>query len=304
MITVLLSLVPVMLLIGLGFALRRYGFPGEPFWPATERVIYFILFPALLIDSLSKADLGPLNVLPVAAAMTAGTLFVAGLVVAAKPFLRLDGAAFTSVFQGAVRFNTYVGIAAAFAMFGAVGTTLSAVVMAVLIPLANVLSVLALLRYGPVSATSRRYIVTQLLKNPLILGCVGGLLLNGLGTTLPPGLDDAVHFLGRAALPLGLLAVGAGLEPDGMAADNRAIVATCIFRLILMPLSFLAFCVLFGVEGVTATVAVLFASLPAASTAYILARQMGGDAPLMANIITLSTIVSAVTMPVMIALAR
>ena len=71
-----------------------------------------------------------------------------------------------------------------------------------------------------------------------------------------------------------------------------------------MPLSFLAFCVLFGVEGVTATVAVLFASLPAASTAYILARQMGGDAPLMANIITLSTIVSAVTMPVMIALAR
>lgn len=304
MITVLLSLIPVMLLIGLGFALRRYGFPGGAFWPAIERVIYFILFPALLVDSLSKADLGALSVLPVAAAMTAGTLLVAGIVVASKPFLRLDGAAFTSVFQGAVRFNTYVGIAAAFAMYGAVGTTLSAVVMAVLIPLANVLSVMALLRYGPANATSRRYFAAQLLKNPLILGCAGGLLLNAFGTTLPPGLDEAVHFLGRAALPLGLLAVGAGLKPDQMAADNRAIVATCIFRLILMPLSFLAFCGMFGVEGVTATVAVLFAALPAASTAYILARQMGGDAPLMANIITLSTVASAVTMPIMIALAR
>jgi len=305
MIAILVSLLPVILLIGLGYVFRRSGFPGDSFWYQVERLTYFVLFPALLVDSLARADLGPLAVGPMAAAMATATLLVSGLVVAARPLLDLDGPTFTSVFQGAIRFNTYVGIAAAAAIYGSAGLTLSAVAMAVLIPLVNVLSVIVLLRHGSVAAgegpAGGRLLLSMVVQNPLILACLAGGLLNFAGGLPPLGIGEAIHVLGAAALPLGLLAVGAGLDPAGINATRAPLLVSAVARLVVMPLAMLFGCYLFGVSGLTATIAVLFGALPGASTAYILARQLGGDAGLMANIITVTTLAAIVTMPAILA---
>ena len=299
MLAILGALAPVFLLIILGYGLRRGGFPGDGFWPPLERLIFFVLFPALLIDSLATAELGALDVGPLAAALIVAGLAVSVLTIALRPVLKVDGPAFASIFMGATRFNTYVGIAAAGALYGAAGLTVAALAIAVLVPLVNVLSVLVLVAVAPQIDGGRRWsrALWETVRNPLILGSAAGIALNVLGLGLPPGIDDVVHALGAAALPMGLLAVGAGLDLGSIRGAAGALTWATVLKLGVMPAAMIAACAAFGVDGLAAKIAILFAALPGASTAYIIARQMGGDAPLMANIITVTTVAAAATMP-------
>ncbi|MCC8989053.1 MAG: AEC family transporter, partial [Candidatus Contendobacter sp.] len=138
------ALGPVFGLILIGFGLRRSGFPGDGFWPAAERLTYFILFPALLIQRLALSRIGDYAVLPVATVIIALLLTMTGLVYLLRPWFKVDGPAFTSVYQGVIRFNTYVGLAVALAVFNTEGGAVAALVMAIMIPAINVLCVLML----------------------------------------------------------------------------------------------------------------------------------------------------------------
>ena len=221
MLAILGALAPVFLLIVFGYGLGRGGFPGDGFWPHLERLIFFVLFPALLIDSLATAELGALDVGPLAAALIAAVLAVAALVMALRPVLKVDGPAFASIFMGATRFNTYVGIAAAGALYGASGLTVAALAIAVLVPLVNVLSVLMLVAVAPPGDGARRWsrALWESVRNPLILGSVAGIALNILGLGLPPGIDDVIP-LGRdrdaAAGDVGSFELDTGTDAGGM----------------------------------------------------------------------------------------
>jgi predicted permease len=101
---------------------------------------------------------------------------------------------------------------------------------------------------------------------------------------------------------MGLLCVGAGLDLGRLGRNPPALVATNMLKLVVMPVATWGFCRLFGVEGVTAAAAVLFTAAPISASSYVLARQLGGDAPLMAGLITITTVLAAVTMPLVLAL--
>ncbi len=300
MIAVFSALVPVFLVIALGWGLRRRGFPGEAFWAPAERLTYFVLFPALLVHSLATAQLDGFSILPLAAALVATVLLTTLILMGLRRRLGADGPAFTSVVQGAIRANTYVGIAAAFALYGDAGLTLAALAIAVLVPTVNVISVAVLSRYaGQVPAGPGAWLA-PLARNPLIIGCAAGIALNASGVGLPYGLAPTLDVLGHAALPLGLMAVGAGLDLDAARAAGGLVRTACGLKLLVMPVIAWAACAAFGVEGLTATVAVLFAALPGAPASFVLARELGGDTRLMASIITASVIAAALTMPVML----
>lgn len=297
------SLVPVFLLIALGAVMRRARFPGDAFWPAVESATYYLFFPALLARSLAGADLGGFDPAPMAAALLSAVFALAALVLAARRWLTPDGPAFTSLFQGAVRFNTFVGLGSVSALYGQAGVTLFAVAIAVMIPTLNVLCVGVLARHAHRGARPdwrRQFLL--LAQNPLILGCLAGIALNVSGIGVPWGVGGVLEILGRAALPLGLLAVGAGLDLGNVHAARRLVLIAGALKLVALPLLMSASCAVFGVDGLTRTVAILWAALPGASNAYILARQMGGDATLMASMITVSTVGALVTMPVLLSL--
>jgi malonate transporter len=171
------ALGPIFALILLGLGLRRSGFPGDGFWPAAERFTYFLLFPALLVHRLALSRLGDYAVGPVAVVIVALLLGMTALVCVLRPWLKVDGPAFTSVYQGVIRFNTYVGLAVVLAVFQADGGTVAALVMAIMIPLINVLCVLVLTVHAGGSATMAG-VARGLLTNPLILGCLTGIGLN------------------------------------------------------------------------------------------------------------------------------
>ena len=205
--------------------LRRLGFPGDGFWPAAERLTYFLLFPALLVNRLAQARLEEYAVGPVAVVVVVLLLGMTALAYTLRPWLGVDGPAFSSVYQGAIRFNTYVGLAVALAVFHVEGGTVAALVMALMIPMINVLCVLVLSAHagGSISVTG---VLRGLITNPLILACLVGIGLNLSGIGLPWGSAAMLDILARAALPLGLLAVGAGFatggaEPAGLAGRGQ-----------------------------------------------------------------------------------
>ncbi|MCJ2013890.1 AEC family transporter [Methylobacterium sp. J-076] len=296
----LLALLPIALLIGLGAGLRRAGFLAEAFWPQAERLGYYVLLPSLFVHGLATARLDGVPVLALAAVLVVSTVAVALALLALRPRLALDGAAFTSVFQGGIRFNNYVGVSAAVGLFGAQGIALAAVANAAIVPTVNVLCVLVFARFGSAGPLAPAAVVRQLALNPLVVASFVGIALQATGLPLAPGVDPVLKALGQASLPLGLLCVGAALDFGTARTWIRPLAVTAAVKFGLMPLATVLACRALGLHGPAAATALLFQALPTASSSYIMARQLGGDAPLMAGIIALQTVLAGAALPLVL----
>ena len=302
---VLGALLPVFLLIVLGFGLKRSLMRLETQWHGLERLTYYVLFPTLLIETLVKADLSKVPVAGVGGALLLSALLMSLLCLALRPLLArwaVDGPSFTSVFQGATRWQTYVALSVSGNLYGKVGLALASVAMIAIIPLVNVFSVAVLARYASSEKRSAAAIVLTVVKNPLIWACVIGLAINVTHIPLPKLWHDVADALGGSSLAIGLLVTGAGLHLEGMFRPSLAASVALVLKLILMPVLTVALAVWFGVTGASLAIVAACAAVPTSPSAYVLARQMGGDAPLLAQIITLQTILAAITMPIAIAL--
>ena len=130
-----------------------------------------------------------------------------------------------------------------------------------------------------------------------------GFVLNVSHIPLPKLWHEVADALGRSSIAIGLLVTGAGLHLEGMFRPSLAASVAVFLKLVLMPVIAVALALQFGITGSNLAVVTICSAVPTASSAYVLARQMGGDAPLLAQIITLQTILAAVTMPIAIALA-
>jgi hypothetical protein len=295
------ALAPVFLLIALGWALRARGFPGDAFWPAAERLVYVVLFPALLFLTTAAADLDGLALLPMAGALILAIGATVALSLALRPWLGIGDAAFTSVLQGGIRCNTYVGLAAGSALFGELGLAIMGLVVFVVVTTVNVVSVVALTHYAR-RAAGPREVLGAVARNPLIVACVLGFGANALGIELPAVAYDTLDILARASLTLGLLCVGAGLELAHLGRARRAALLTAGLKLLVFPGATALACALFAIDPLSAAAAVLFTAAPISASSYVLARQLGGDAPMIAGLITITTIAAVATMPLVLAL--
>ncbi|SDG88126.1 AEC family transporter [Roseospirillum parvum] len=314
MANITLAIAPVFLVILLGFVLRKAALVEAALWSPMERLTYIVTFPALLISNLAGADLAGLPWQRVGLAVALTTLAIAALawILGRRwgepplPGRRLDGPARGALFQAAIRPNTFVGLAAAGGLLGPAGITLTALCVAVVVPMVNVLcvAVLSLTRPGPGGdrrAALRRTLV-GIVTNPLILACIVGIALNVSGLGLPPVIGPTLEVIGRAALPLGLMAVGAGLavapeEPRPDSALLPALGLSATLKLILSPLIALLLALILGLRGEALVAVAIYGGLPCAASAYILARQMGGNGPLTARLISAQTLLAALSMP-------
>ena len=294
----LIALAPIAVLIVMGAWLKRSRFLEDSFWAQAERLGYYVHLPALFLHGLATAKLDNVPVQGMIMALVLSTVMVAVLMVGARRIIKGNDAAFTSVFQGGVRFNNYVGVSVVAGLFGAQGIALAAVANAAIVPTVNILCVLVFARYGTGGRMSLGKVAKQLALNPLVLACFGGILLQALGLGLPAGIEPVIKALGQASLPLGLLCVGAALELGSVHSWVRPVAYSSVVKFMIMPLTTLCACHVFGLDGKAAIAALLFQALPTASSSYIMARQLGGDAPLMAGIIASQTLLAAVALPI------
>jgi predicted permease len=121
---------------------------------------------------------------------------------------------------------------------------------------------------------------------------------------VPIFVFSAIEIIGDGGLGLAMLAVGAGLQLGRIAGTKRLLAIGVLIRMVGMPVLIIFLAWLVGLDGLARTVAIIAGAVPTASTAYVMARKMGGDAELMANIVTMQVVASAVTLPLFIYIAQ
>lgn len=290
---IVLALLPIFLLISLGYIFKRIQFPNKEFWAQADKFTYYVLFPSLLVYKLSSADLNAIDGFSfVSSALITLVIVSLILIVLTKLFFKFDGASFTSVYQGATRFNTYVFFALVSAILGDEGLILGAFLITFLIPIINIFCITIFSFYTSSSKMSFVSFFKSIIKNPLILGCLIGGSINFFGVNIPSFLTQTLSILSSAALPLGLLSVGVGLHLGGIKDLKSELLVANILKLFLFPIVIFFVAKTLGVEGLSLSLLVVFAAMPTASSAYILARELGGNLSLMSAIITIQTLVS------------
>lgn len=292
-------LLPDLVTIALGFALFRSGFLGREVWDAAEKLVYFVLFPALLFAAVARSPLNP---------QAASTLIMASYVVTAAgiawgwlalPLLTksaTDRLVWSGCAQTAFRFNSYVALSLA-SRLDSTGqaAALYALIIAFNVPVCNTFAVIAL--SGERADTLRRPLYKELASNPLILATVGGLAFKLLNLSLPELVWTTLSRLGQAALVLGLMAVGAGLNWAGAASAKAMVGWMLIARGLILPLVALGVVMWLPLDAVSRAVLVSYAALPTASSAYILAARMGAPGAPVAAVISIGTVLSGLTLP-------
>lgn len=293
----LASILPVFLVILLGVAIRHYRWLPDEFFPSVEKFSYNIAFPALLFAGTARLDFKGELVGELALATLLPTLLIVGLTLLAMLGARgLPGASRSSVVQGAMRPNTYFGIAVSALFFEPKTASLVMLSLALCLPVVNVISIIALSWWSGVQADYAK-VARTLASNPIILSTLAGLAASMAGLSVPLPLMNTLDILGKAALCLGLVCVGSGLVFSLQGLRPMALAGTSLLKLVALPLVAAKVCVLFAVSAPVALAATFYCALPTAPNAYIMAKQMGGDSRLMATLITLQTLLAVVTVP-------
>lgn len=301
MTALLTGVVPVFAMIALGWGLKWRAFLSDDGWRAVERLTYFIFYPAFLIPAVWRADFAGGSAGPVALGTVGAALVLAGLTVLAKPALRISDPAFTSVFQGVIRWNGFVFLPVAGAVFGPTGLGVAAVAFGVLAPALNVICVLVLARWGEGQGGGWRLALSSLVRNPIIWACGLGAALNLAGVPKPALVMGVFDLMGPGAIALGLITAGAGLSFCYAASRPVLMLTVTAIKLILLPVGMYWLTGALGGDRMAQGLALLAGASPGAAASYVMARQMGGDAPLMAGVVALTTVVSAFTIPILLA---
>ncbi len=303
----ILLITPDFLIILMGALITwKLGYP-KLFWQWTEKLVFYILFPPLLFTSIATSNLsfGESSLFLITALVTMSLGVVASWCV--RYFVKSDDVSHASVFQCGFRFNTYIGFALCSRLFGEEGFALLALIMAFWVPVSNTLAV-GMLAHAVACAHPERngrgrtkaiFISTfkAVFKNPLIVATLLGLAVNISSIPIPKvGLEFMQH-LGKASLAMGLLCIGAGLEANGVLKHFRLLLANSSVRLVMIPCIAVGMSVLCGLPALAAGVLIIFAALPTGQSCYVMTANMGGNAPIVANITTLQTLAAMITLP-------
>jgi malonate transporter and related proteins len=307
MTTIFLALLPVFIVILIGFGLRHFRVIGDSHWAGLDQLCYFVLFPAIIFKEIAAADFTGVPVFRMAGAMMLAVIVMIGLLVLLhRPLMKslgMNGPQFTSLVQGAARWHTFIAFAIIPLQFGPEALSLGAVSAAAMTPLLNILCVIVMARFAHETHVSAKELLWSILRNPFVFSSLGGVAWQVSGLDLPGMALQVLDMIGRGALGLALLTVGAGLRLGDALSSVRPVAAAAVLKLLAMPLVMAGTLMLVGVEGQAFAVAMLCAAVPTGSGAYVLARQMGGDAPMVANILTLQVIAAAVTIPLVLYLS-
>lgn len=295
----LAAILPVFGVIGLGFIAKRLKIVPDTAWAAVNSFGYWMLYPAFLFSTIAGADFSGPHTVKFLGCLLLGFALAAIWGLSLRLFFRSNGPEFTSLFQGSVRWNGFVILAAAPALYGSEGTALVALGFGPVVAFVNIMSVTVLARWGNNDVQPTLLgALGEVSRNPLVVASIVGVIANltGLVGLLGP-LSQTFDLLGRAAMPIALVSVGAALSFGELTKAPLPLIIGVTSKLLVAPVLMLIVGLGLGLPPLLLAVAVGVASMPSAPASYVLAREMGGDAPLMAGIVTATTLLALITIP-------
>ena len=294
-------LAPDFSLILLGFLLCRYTALNRAVWEQAEKLVFFVFFPVLLFHSIvrSPLDLSATSGLIMGGLTLAGCGIALAYVLPYLPWLgaRIDRREHAACAQIGFRFNSFIALAMAERLAGPEGLLLIAVLIGVCVPVFNIAAI------WPMARHSETHFGRELLRNPFIIATVSGLLANLMGFHIPNWLEPSVSRIGAGSLALGLMAAGAGMRLGSIKEAKALSAAVLLIKHMMMPLVALFLSHALGLSKAQTLVLLAFSALPTAPTAYVLAARMGYNGPLVAGLVTLSTLLGLLSLPFAIALS-
>lgn len=288
-------LIPDFSLILIGYLVCRYTALNRSVWLQVESLVYFLLFPVLLFQSIMKSPLD----LGAASSFIGAGLALAGLSIALSyslpywPWMgrHISTHEHAASAQVAFRFNSFIALALVDRLAGPQGQSLIALLIGLCVPLYNVAAV------WPMARHAQRGLARELARNPLVIATLSGLAANLAGLHIPLWLEPTVTRIGAASLALGLMAAGAGMHMGHLANAKFLAVAVLAVKHFMMPLLAWGLALAFGLTPVQSTVLLAFSALPTASSCYVLAARMGYNGAYVAALVTLSTLLAMLSLP-------
>ena len=300
---ILSALTPIFSIILLGFLISRTPVSSQAVWSELERLTYYVFFPALLVLRLSASNFDWEDIGDISKVIGLALFVITVLILSLRKLVSSDSASLSSVYQGSIRFNTYIGLACIDVLYDDRGLITAALCLAVYIPLVNVLCVISLSGGGEGGTKRLSRVINSVVTNPLVLACLAGIAISYASFDIPSLAESVLEILSQPALPIGLLAVGAGISFVALGEQSWQLLVAVINKLAVLPGLVLAACLLFETPNLVAVILLLLTALPAPPSAYILAKQLGGNESLMANIITMQTFAAFFVIPIWIELA-
>lgn len=297
-IEILSAIATVFVIILLGALLRFKNILGEQYWLYADKLVYWILFPAFLFDKTSSVSLTSGLLTPVSITLLGGLLFSVMLAWAGCGLLNIGHKAASSIVQASGRQNTFISLAIAERLFGDSGLLIATLAAAILVPITNIVIVITLvviLNKG--QQQLMRKIAFDLFRNPILIAIALGFLANLSGYKHIFILHDATALLGKATLPVVLLSIGASMRFNAIRTTFKALLLSSLVKFMAFPAFVLFIIIQIKIAPEIAIVLCIYAASPTASSAFALARQMGGDHRLMASLITNQTLISLITLP-------
>lgn len=292
----LIALVPVILIVVLGQFLARRGMITPEAFRAMDRLSFLVLLPALIVRALANAefDHAPWAMLG-ALLLAQGVLALVGL--GARWWPGIERPAIGTIVQSNVRWNTIIALSIGAQLFGNEGVALVSLVAAAMIPMANLISVYALIAHADHPPGKKPQPLLAMLRNPLVIACVIGISLASFHVKLPVVADETLKMLANAAIAAGLLSAGAGVDLGALKRAGMKTFFWSTVRLLGLPAVTLAIGLAIGLSGLPLAIALLCAATSTAPNSYVLARELGGDSTLAANLIAVQTVAASVTLP-------
>lgn len=292
---IITALTPIFGLIVMGYGLKYMKFANESFWITLDKLTYYAFFPALLFHKLSTANFsGSFETIEMVKVTIISVFILSAILTFFQFFIKFNPASYTSIYQGAVRYNTYIYLGLVDGLYGDKGMVLAIFLISFLIPLLNFLCVSVFGLYVNDGKFSFKKFIRSIITNPLIIACLCGGIFNYSGFKLP--LGELIKLFGSPAIPLSLLSVGVGLKLKELGTFKLNFWLSSFAKLLILPLITFFVAKIFGLSGLSYEIALLFVAMPTAVSSYVLARELGGDLSLMSSIITGQTILSFFTL--------
>ena len=292
-------------IVALGYLLKQLDFLPEAAWQALSPLCYWVLFPGLLFNLMSQADLGAVTLLPFVATIIGASIVIVGFALVAGRAIAMPGPSLSSLVQGALRHNGFLVLSVLQGTFGVAALQLGAIAIAILVPISNIVSVIAILvlSHPAGERNMKRAIISEIARNPLLGSMLIGVSVNLLEIPVPTFLLQAALFLGDGALPLLLLSIGASLRFSAIRSNAVALTLAIMAKILVFPMALVSIGLFVGLDPLALAVLAAVGAAPTASSTFTLASELGGDAQLMAEIVSLQTVAAALSLPLWIWLA-
>lgn len=292
-------------IVALGYFLKQKQFLPDAVWQGLSPLCYWVLFPGMLFDLMSTMELSTAFLGPFTAAIAVGSVVAVVYGLVAGRLAGLGGASTSSLVQGALRHNGFLVLSILQGGLGMAATQMAAIAIAFLVPISNIVSVFAILTLtrGKQGRDMKRAVLGEIVRNPLLAAMLAGVLVNWLGLPVPSFVTQSAALLGAGALPLLLLLIGASLKFSAIRGHAVPLGFAIAAKMLVFPVALVGSGYLFGLDPLALAVLAAVGAAPTANSTYTLAVELGGDAPLMAEIVSIQTVTAALSMPLWIWLA-